>query len=55
MRGQVVPRTPSRFLIDVPKELCELHEVSELTKVDLSVMREKTQKAISSFATRPKF
>lgn len=54
-RGQTVPRTPSRFLIDVPKELCELQEITELTKVDLGVMRERTQKAISTFAARPKF
>jgi DNA helicase-2/ATP-dependent DNA helicase PcrA len=55
MRGQVAPRTPSRFLIDVPKELCELHEITELTKVDIGVMRERTQKAIAGFSQRPKF
>jgi DNA helicase-2/ATP-dependent DNA helicase PcrA len=55
MRGQVAPRTPSRFLIDVPKELCELQEITELTKVDIGVMRERTQKAIAGFSQRPKF
>ncbi len=54
-RGSTSPRTPSRFLLDVPPELCETREVSELTKLDTTQLLDRTSKALSAFATRPKF
>ncbi|GAC1542273.1 MAG: UvrD-helicase domain-containing protein [Polyangiales bacterium] len=54
-RAQIVPRTPSRFLLDVPKELCNEREVTELVKLDASQLRERTTKVLSGFAPRPKF
>jgi DNA helicase-2/ATP-dependent DNA helicase PcrA len=54
-RGQIVPRTPSRFLADVPKELCETREVTELAKLDVKQLAQKTSKAIAAFGPKPKF
>jgi hypothetical protein len=28
LRGKAVPRTPSRFLLDIPAELLETHEIA---------------------------
>jgi len=55
MRAQVMPRTPCRFLADVPKELCELREVTELTRLNPSQLKERTEKVLSGFGARPKF
>ena len=54
-RGQLVARTPSRFLADVPKELCQTRELTELEKLDVRKLAEKTSRAIASFGPRPKF
>jgi DNA helicase-2/ATP-dependent DNA helicase PcrA len=54
-RGQIVPRTPSRFLADVPKELCETREITELARIDVRQLAQKTSKALASFAPKPKF
>jgi DNA helicase-2/ATP-dependent DNA helicase PcrA len=54
-RGQIVPRTPSRFLADVPKELCETREVTELAKLDVKQLAQKAGKAIAAFGAKPKF
>jgi hypothetical protein len=50
-----VPHTPSRFLADVPKELCETREITELARIDVRQLAQKTSKALASFAPKPKF
>lgn len=55
VRGQPQPRTPSRFLADVPRELCEFREVDEVQRLSTAVIREKTAKALAGLGTRPKF
>ncbi|MBL8720396.1 MAG: UvrD-helicase domain-containing protein [Myxococcales bacterium] len=55
IRGQPQPRTPSRFLADVPRELCEMRDVEEVQRLSTAVIREKTAKAIANLPSRPKF
>ena len=54
-RGAAMTRTPSRFLLDVPKELCESREVTEIAKPDPVQLKEKTAKVLAGFGARPKF
>ena len=54
-RGAQMARTPSRFLLDVPTELCETREVTELVRLDPTQLKERTAKALSTFGQRPKF
>ncbi len=54
-RGQSVARMASRFLVDVPAELCEAREVNEIVRLNPAQLAERTQKAIAGFSSRPKF
>jgi superfamily I DNA/RNA helicase len=40
LRGKTVPRTPSRFLVEIPAELLEVVEVSEMPGVSAAVMEQ---------------
>ncbi|GAC1580817.1 MAG: UvrD-helicase domain-containing protein [Polyangiales bacterium] len=55
MRAQAVVRTPCRFLQDIPKELCEFREVTEVSKLNPSQMAERTKTVLSGLGGRPKF
>ncbi len=54
-RGGPQYRVPSRFLADIPRELCEERTVDEVVRLSVSAMREKTAKALAGLGARPKF